>query len=358
MRTKILSGIPIFLFVITVAIQYKTASVFASCNPTLTCLGGTIPGISVRVNGLDATVSIQGAPPPVNGTLCAIIDPNYRTGQALKSQDIFVDQNGNGSVTFGFNATGTHQVFIYPDENFNLVDFCGGPVEFELTGGPSPTPTPSPSSPDCRDEGDSCVPDVTEVCYPDRHYCDGSDRGGIVKCIHPDCVAPTTTPAPTPRKSTSLPGRHIGGSPRCKPEVPGQACRDSCLAGERTVEETPELVECGKVGKTCCVPSNVCFDNETYVSTLNACFSAGGFINTTLEWLLIAAALLALFRLTVGGILYIFSQGQPDKLEAAQQTITSAIFGLILVFIAWLLIQFVGENTPSWWKVDFFSIGS
>lgn len=105
-------------------------------------------------------------------------------------------------------------------------------------------------------------------------------------------------------------------------------------------------------------PSKIdCQEGETWVETLNACFTFGGFINTALEWLIIAAALLALFRLTVGGIQYVFSRGQPDSLEAAQATMTSAIFGLILVFIAWLLIQFVGESTPDWWKVDFFSTG-
>lgn len=101
-----------------------------------------------------------------------------------------------------------------------------------------------------------------------------------------------------------------------------------------------------------------CEAGETWVETFKGCYSFGGFINTSLEWLMIAAALLALFRFTVGGIQYIFSQGQPDKLESAQQTITSAVFGLVLVFIAWVLIQFVGGNTPDWWDINFFSITS
>lgn len=97
-------------------------------------------------------------------------------------------------------------------------------------------------------------------------------------------------------------------------------------------------------------------EGKTWVETLKGCYDLGGFINISLEWLMIGAALLALFRFTVGGIQYIFSQGQPDRLQVARQTITGAVFGLILVFVAWVLIRFLGENFPEWWRISFLNI--
>jgi len=104
------------------------------------------------------------------------------------------------------------------------------------------------------------------------------------------------------------------------------------------------------------VPSDSCPQGETYVATLNQCLSFGPFVTTAMNWAIMLAALLALFRLTIGGIQYIFSRGDPAKMEDAQSTLTSAIFGLILVFIAWLIIQFLGESAPSWWNLDFFDM--
>jgi len=99
-----------------------------------------------------------------------------------------------------------------------------------------------------------------------------------------------------------------------------------------------------------------CQADEIYIDIFHRCLTYGESLGRALNWAIVFAALLALVRLTIGGIQYIFSRGQPDKMESAQATMTSAIFGLILVFIAWLLIQFLGDQTPDWWKIDFFSI--
>jgi amino acid transporter len=53
------------------------------------------------------------------------------------------------------------------------------------------------------------------------------------------------------------------------------------------------------------------------------------------------AAFIAVVMLVVGGYLFITSAGDPEKTEKAQKTITAAIIGLIIVFIARAIVFFV-----------------
>ena len=57
----------------------------------------------------------------------------------------------------------------------------------------------------------------------------------------------------------------------------------------------------------------------------------------------IAAVILALFFLIWGGINYITSEGDKQKLAQARQKIVFALIGLIIAFLAYLIISIIGN---------------
>ncbi len=56
------------------------------------------------------------------------------------------------------------------------------------------------------------------------------------------------------------------------------------------------------------------------------------------------SALVAVILLVYSGYLFITSAGDPDKVETAQKTLTAAIIGMIVIFLANLIVRFVLEN--------------
>lgn len=59
---------------------------------------------------------------------------------------------------------------------------------------------------------------------------------------------------------------------------------------------------------------------------------------------LFVTSVASVFFLIYGGIQYIVSQGQPDKLTAARRTLTYAIVGLIVAILARAIVQFIAMN--------------
>ena len=53
------------------------------------------------------------------------------------------------------------------------------------------------------------------------------------------------------------------------------------------------------------------------------------------------AALVAVILIVVAGYMFITSAGDPDKVDRAGKTMTGAIVGLVIVFIARILVEFV-----------------
>ena len=75
------------------------------------------------------------------------------------------------------------------------------------------------------------------------------------------------------------------------------------------------------------------------------------FLSGAVTMLLIAGSILSLFFLIFGGIKWITSGGDKEKLGSAQKTITAAIIGLALAFSAWVILtlvfNFFGLETSS-----------
>jgi len=66
-------------------------------------------------------------------------------------------------------------------------------------------------------------------------------------------------------------------------------------------------------------------------------------IGAGISILLVAAVLLALIFLIWGGLDYITSEGKKDKIERAKRKLTFAVLGLVIVFVAFFIVTFVGN---------------
>lgn len=62
------------------------------------------------------------------------------------------------------------------------------------------------------------------------------------------------------------------------------------------------------------------------------------------EILLRIAALVAVGYIIYGGINYIISQGEPDKVNGAKQTIINALVGLVLAMLSTAIVAFFGSR--------------
>ena len=71
----------------------------------------------------------------------------------------------------------------------------------------------------------------------------------------------------------------------------------------------------------------------------------GKIISATIGFLFIIGAIFAFLNLIVGGMAWISASGDKQKLENAQQRITQAIIGLVILAAAWALMTLVSAFT-------------
>ena len=64
-------------------------------------------------------------------------------------------------------------------------------------------------------------------------------------------------------------------------------------------------------------------------------------IGNILQFILAIAFIIAVIFLVVGGFRYIVSQGNEEAVEKAKSTITSAIIGIVVVVLAWIILTIV-----------------
>lgn len=97
------------------------------------------------------------------------------------------------------------------------------------------------------------------------------------------------------------------------------------------------LVSCG--GLDC----NVCSILET--------------IGNTLNWLLFISAVAGIAIIVLGGFMYIGANGKEANMQKAKRWILNTVIGLVIVFVAWLVIHslfhvFGATYKDSWWKIE------
>lgn len=68
-------------------------------------------------------------------------------------------------------------------------------------------------------------------------------------------------------------------------------------------------------------------------------------VHLAINWMLVAAGIMALFMVIYTGIKFINSGGDPKNIEGARKTLTYTILGLLLIFLSFTIINLVGFVT-------------
>ena len=68
------------------------------------------------------------------------------------------------------------------------------------------------------------------------------------------------------------------------------------------------------------------------------------FIVTILDWIIGFAGVVCVLMIIVGGYSYMTAGGDESKVKDASKTLTNAIIGLVICFIAVILVNFVLDN--------------
>jgi len=110
--------------------------------------------------------------------------------------------------------------------------------------------------------------------------------------------------------------------------IPGDVAYCSVLV--KVKECKAGLVPCGRM----CDVATTSFD-ERAPCTLCALVLM---VQLVIEFLVKLAAVVALFAITAGGLLYMFSSGNQSRMEAAKIGIKYALLGFVVIFIAWAVV--------------------
>lgn len=70
-------------------------------------------------------------------------------------------------------------------------------------------------------------------------------------------------------------------------------------------------------------------------------FTIPALVSGLIKLILVIAALIAFFFLIMGGIKWITAGGDKANTEAARNTLTAALIGLLIVFGAWAIIRLI-----------------
>ncbi len=69
----------------------------------------------------------------------------------------------------------------------------------------------------------------------------------------------------------------------------------------------------------------------------------GTIVNKLVPYIFAVAGILLLLYLIYGGYKYMLSRGDPKTIESAKSTITTALIGFVIIFVAFWIVQIVGR---------------
>lgn len=101
----------------------------------------------------------------------------------------------------------------------------------------------------------------------------------------------------------------------------------------KTCNATP-----GKVNNPC--PNNVC---DTALGSIDVS-TGGAFVKILFQVLLSLSGGIALLIIIFAGFSMALSQGNPEKVKGAQETLTGAIVGLLFIILSVAILQIIGVN--------------
>ena len=85
----------------------------------------------------------------------------------------------------------------------------------------------------------------------------------------------------------------------------------------------------------------VCPPGSQFSALCNLNFEQGNLIGNLIQLVFIVAVLVALFFLLYGGIRWIAAGGDKTQIEGAREAITGALIGLVIVFLAYFIVNIV-----------------
>ena len=91
------------------------------------------------------------------------------------------------------------------------------------------------------------------------------------------------------------------------------------IAAENTIDIRPKGKEFGRLGE----------------------LTVPNIVSGAIRLILVVAALVAFVFLIIGGIRWVTSGGDKEKTTRAQQTLTAALVGLVIVFASWAIIKLI-----------------
>ena len=77
--------------------------------------------------------------------------------------------------------------------------------------------------------------------------------------------------------------------------------------------------------------------------TRESCVDPGVMVQQTINWFIAVAGIVSAIFLVYGGISYMTSSGEPNKLQKAKNTITYSLIGLAIVALATIITAFVSN---------------
>lgn len=81
--------------------------------------------------------------------------------------------------------------------------------------------------------------------------------------------------------------------------------------------------------------------DEILENLISAPLTLEEFVVKVLNWLIGASVILCVIMLIVSGFLYMTSGGNEDKVGKATKTLVNAIIGLVISFVAVMLVNFI-----------------
>lgn len=72
--------------------------------------------------------------------------------------------------------------------------------------------------------------------------------------------------------------------------------------------------------------------------------SVAELLTKVITWVLAFAAAVAVLFLILGGLQYVTSAGNKDRIDKAKQTILYAVIGLIVIALSFVIVTFVSRN--------------
>ena len=68
-------------------------------------------------------------------------------------------------------------------------------------------------------------------------------------------------------------------------------------------------------------------------------------ITNIISWILGIVSLVAVVMIIIGGLQWMTSAGNEEKVEKAKKTISSAVVGIVIVILAWAIVIFTAGTT-------------